>query len=531
MVPDGTPIPLKGDAPAVSGQDFTPVSGTLIFDDFEMSKTILIPIVDDGGQPRPNRDFSIVLYNPQRDPTESTAVSAPRLDAIDSQALIRILDADLDPRGNSRSEIVVTNIDMVAMTTNVFTNTTVSLNSTNAIFNFLKANYRVPEDASDYWGTTPITVYVNRSGTNIDTASIFYRINSTFLNSQISQGNNEFPLQPGSDYATPDFGGGNTGVSGGVEGRQPIDFTGSDNGTLTWGAKDFDPKPITFAINNDNVTEFNEDFHISLYDVINQASVPVGMINETTVTIMFDDEDPPAGSVDQFYNPDFSLDLVPPIKGNPVGSEPRQHPGTDTQGQVNALVVQSDDKTIIGGDFTSYNGTQRHGIVRINTSGELDPSFDPGDGINLVAGDFVSALGIQADGKIVVAGSFTSFNGQSCGNIIRLNTNGTIDTSFRLTAGSGANGTVRSIAIRGDGKIIMGGDFTLFNGTARKYVARLNGDGTIDSGYSAGDALNGPVYALGPKPGITIAVSAASPNGNRKESIISTSDSHLDSSR
>jgi len=510
LVPDGAPIPLNGDGTAVAGRDFTPVSGTLTFDDFEMSKTIVIPIVDDFGQPQPNRDFAVVLFDPQRDLTESPAVSQPRLDPIDSQVLVRILDADLDPRGNTRTSDVITNIDPVLMTTNVFTNTLISLNSTNAIFNFLKSNYRIPEDVSDFWGNTPITVYVNRSGTNTGTASIFYRIDSEFLNNVTSGGNNEFPLQPGSDYATPDFGGGVNGVTDGVIGRAPVDFTGTDNGTLTWGDRDFDPKPITFAINNDNVTEFNEDFHISLYDVVNKVVIPVGMINETTVTIMFDDEDPPAGSVDQFYNPDFSLDLIPPVNGNPVGTEPRLHPGTDSQGQINALIVQSDDMSIIGGDFSSYNGTQRHGIARITTTGEIDTTFDPGDGINLVGGDFVSALGVQADGKIVVAGSFTSFNGQSCGNIIRLNTNGTIDTSFRLTAGSGANGTIRSIALRGDGKIILGGDFTLFNGISRKYVARLNGDGSVDASYSSGDALNGSVFALGPKPGITINVAGTS---------------------
>ena len=52
--------------------------------------------------------------------------------------------------------------------------------------------------------------------------------------------------------------------------------------------------------------EFNEDFRIELYDVVLNQTVPVGAVGETTVTIMFDDEDPPAGSVDQFYNPDFS---------------------------------------------------------------------------------------------------------------------------------------------------------------------------------------------------------------------------------
>ena len=276
LVPDGVNIPLNGDAPAVGDQDYAPVSGTLTFDDFEMSKTILIPILDDGGTPRPNRDFSIVLYTPQKDLLEASSVSQPRLDPVFSQALVRILDADLDPRGPSQSGQVVTNIDTVAMTTNVFTNTVYSLNSSNAILNFLKSNYRIPEDVSDYWGTTPITVYVNRSGTNTGTASIFYRVNAAFLDNVISDGNNDFPLQPGSDYATPPPAPGSPGA---IIGRAPADFNGIDNGTLTWADKDFDPKPITFSINNDTITEFNEYFHISLYVVVNRVVIPVVMIN------------------------------------------------------------------------------------------------------------------------------------------------------------------------------------------------------------------------------------------------------------
>src|SRR6185437_7238971 len=115
----------------------------------------------------------------------------------------------------------------------------------------------------------------------------------------------------------------------------------------------------------------------------------------------------------------------------PVSTEPREHPGTDLQSQVNALVVQTNDETIIAGNFSTYNGTPRHGIARIQSNGELDTTFDPGDGINIVGGDFVNALALQADGKLLVAGSFTSFNGQACGNLIRLNSDGTLDASFR----------------------------------------------------------------------------------------------------
>jgi uncharacterized delta-60 repeat protein len=520
-VPDGAPMPLAGDAPAIDGVDYQGVSGTLTFDDFEMSKTIVIPVSDDygqgqsagGGVAKPNRDFAVVLFNPQKDAQESPTVSNPRLDPIFSQALVRILDADMDPRGPSVGSQVVTNFDPVLMTNVVQTNIVIGLDSTNAVFNFLKANYRIPEDDYDYWSnTTQITVYVSRSGTNTGSASCFYRINSPFLSDQDAgnQANIEFSLEPGSDYATP-----NPVSAAGILGRAPSDFDGAVNGTLTWGDKDFKPKPITFTVNNDKLTEFNEDFRISLYEVWDTHPRPVGMINETTVTILFDDLDPPAGSVDEFYNPDFGPDMITAIDGNPVGTEPREHPGTDAQGQVNALVVQpGDSKTIIGGVFSSYNGVQRHGIARINTSGEIDDTFNPGDGVNITGGNFVTALALQLDGKIVVAGSFTSFNGQPCGNVIRLNTNGTIDTAFETTAGTGANGTVRSIIVRDDGKIVLGGDFTSFNGNTRRHMARLNGDGSLDAAFDPGTALNDAVYAMAPQISAPIQISANANGGS-----------------
>ena len=509
VTPDGLPLSLQGDASAVANTDYQPANGVLTFDDFEMSKTLVIPVIDDNGSAQPNRDFAVVLFNPQRDPQESTNVSQPRLEPLYSQALVRILDADLDPRGLGVEVDGPLTPDPTSTFTNQFTNITYSLTSTNAIFNFLKANYRIPEDVSDYWGQTKITVYVARTGTNQDAASIFYRINAGFLDSQISEDNNEFPLQPGSDYATPA-----TVKTGGIIGRAPSDFAAdAETGTLSFpGNNDPNLQPITFTVNNDTLTEFNEDFHISLYDVVKNASIPVGMINETTVTIMFDDEDPPAGSVDEFYNPDFGLDLIPnATNGVPVSSTPREQPGTDKNGQVNALIVQPDDKTIIGGVFSSYNGSIRHGIARIDTVGELDGSFDPGDGLNIVAGDFINDMALQTDGKIVAVGSFSSFNGNSCGNIVRLNPNGSIDGAFSVAAGSGANGPIRAVSFNGFGQIVIAGDFTSFNGVARQHVAVLNTDGSV-SGFNPGTAINGNVYGLATPPDKIINFSSTGTN-------------------
>jgi uncharacterized delta-60 repeat protein len=521
LIPDGALLSLNGDTAARNGIDYTGVSGTLTFNDSEVSKTIIIPVRDDGGVPNHNRDFSIVLFNPQRDVNESTNVSQPRLDPVDSQVLVRILDADLDPRGGTRTLVAVTNFDSTLNTNVTTTNLVFSLDSTNAIFNFLKSNYRIPEDASDYWNRNnrniPITLYVSRSGTNNGAASISYRIDTIYKDNAGGDvnGNIYFPLQPGSDYASP-----STASVANVVTRGPQDFTGTASGTLSWGANDGDPKPITFTINNDALTEFNEDFRVQLFDVLPPNTVvPVGTINETTITIMFDDEDPPAGSVDEWYNPDFGLNMITAVTNGaphstPVSTEPRQRPGTDAQSQVNALVVQTDDNTIIGGDFITYNGTQRHGIARLLTNGELDPTFNPGDGINIVGGDFISALAVQPDGKILVGGSFTSFNGQPCGNIIRLNTNGTLDDAFRISAGSAANKTVRTLTLNSDGTIYIGGDFTSFNGSTRKYLALLNPDGSLNTSFDPGSALNDAVYALTPQIGAFTMVSALANPGD-----------------
>jgi hypothetical protein len=193
---DGDPNAITdGDAPAVANTDYLPEFGTLVFDDFEMSKTILIPIVDDGGVSRPNRDFSVVLSNPRRDPVESSGksnpqadISAPRVDSIFGRVQCRILDCDIDPdAGPTRSSLMVTNINPITLLTNVFTNIVYSYTPTNPVFNFSKANYRVPRDVQSNWynnspHTALVTIYVNRSGTNYaNSVTVHYRFDGYFL--------------------------------------------------------------------------------------------------------------------------------------------------------------------------------------------------------------------------------------------------------------------------------------------------------------------------------------------------------------
>ena len=167
--------------------------------------------------------------------------------------------------------------------------------------------------------------------------------------------------------------------------------------------------------------------------------------------------------------------------------------GPGANGDVSALALQADGRIVIGGIFTNVNGIARNRIARLNTDGTLDTAFmSAGTGADSV----VRKIAVQADNKILVAGSFTNIDGTPRNGIARLNTNGTLDNSF-LSSGTGANGPVFTLAVQSDGKILIGGDFTSFNGTSRNRFARLNSDGTLDTAFlSTGTGANDQVFAL-----------------------------------
>ncbi len=160
---------------------------------------------------------------------------------------------------------------------------------------------------------------------------------------------------------------------------------------------------------------------------------------------------------------------------------------------VSTIVIQSDGKILIGGDFTTYNGVARNNIARLNSDGSLDTTFLATE---VGANSTVRSLAIQSDGKILIGGAFATYNGVARVRIARLNSDGSLDTTF-LTTGAGASSTVRSLAIQSDGKILIGGSFTTYNGVARVRIARLNTDGSLDTSFLATEAgANGTVYSL-----------------------------------
>ena len=172
-------------------------------------------------------------------------------------------------------------------------------------------------------------------------------------------------------------------------------------------------------------------------------------------------------------------------------------PGTGATGEsfstVNALALQSDGKVILGGTFTNVNGVSRSHVARLHANGNVDAAFNPAVGVaggGLLAG--INTLRIQSDGKIVLGGDFTSVSGMARTNLARLNSNGSLDANFN--PGTGADSAVSSLAVQGNGKILISGFFTHVDGTPRNYVARLNSGGSLDTGFDPGLGASDAAY-------------------------------------
>ncbi len=165
------------------------------------------------------------------------------------------------------------------------------------------------------------------------------------------------------------------------------------------------------------------------------------------------------------------------------------NPGTGASSSVWSLFLQPDGKVMVGGDFTTYNGTSRNRIARLNANGSLDTTFNPGIGVSGGSTPYVGSIALQQDGRVLIGGEFTSYNGTSRNRIARLNANGSLDTTFN--PGAGASSIVQSLALQPDGKVLIGGDFTSYNGTSHNLIARLISNGSLDTTFNIGTGVIG----------------------------------------
>lgn len=243
----------------------------------------------------------------------------------------------------------------------------------------------------------------------------------------------------------------------------PADYTATTNGTVTWASGDQTPKTITLPIVADAVAEGTQSFTVTL-------SAPTGgalLVDNPASTVTIAD----AGARDRTYTPSFVNSTVRKVLALPDGS------------------------ALLAGYFStvqdaSFNVYARGGITRVSEDGAVDPAFAEEGGYGAFDGtSHVADMVRQPDGKIVILGNFTTFHGQPRNQLTRLNADGTLDTTFNI--GSGANDTVNAMLVQADGKILVGGYFTTFNGVAKRLLARLNADGSVDTGFTP------PAFAAG----------------------------------
>ncbi|MBK7295816.1 MAG: delta-60 repeat domain-containing protein [Flavobacteriales bacterium] len=175
-------------------------------------------------------------------------------------------------------------------------------------------------------------------------------------------------------------------------------------------------------------------------------------------------------------------------------------PGAGADWIVSTIAVQPDGKILVGGNFTSFDGTARTGITRLNSNGAQDPSFDPGTGLGSIGiVTDIYAFALESDGRITIAGSFNSYNGTDRNSIARLNSNGELDTSF--DPGSGAEfGSINCMVRQVDGKLVIGGSFTDYNGTDQPFLARVTNSGALDPTFNVGASTSGSILAMALQP-------------------------------
>lgn len=154
---------------------------------------------------------------------------------------------------------------------------------------------------------------------------------------------------------------------------------------------------------------------------------------------------------------------------------------------VKTIMVQPDGKILVGGDFIFFDGQSQRGLVRLNSDGSKDATFNIGTGFTSSAVLYgVKKILLQPDGKIIIFGDFDSYNSQSCPNIIRLNADGSLDTTFTssLVVPTAA---ISDVYLQPDGKLLIGGNFqSTINGTFVTALVRLNSSGSLDNTFTSG---------------------------------------------
>lgn len=154
--------------------------------------------------------------------------------------------------------------------------------------------------------------------------------------------------------------------------------------------------------------------------------------------------------------------------------------GTGANNAVNKIDIQTSGKIIVSGEFQSFNGKTNKRIVRVLPNGVIDSSYTTGTGFE----GPVRSTFLQKDDKLLAGGLFNTYNNISSKNLVRLTADGNLDTSFKV--GIGANNEVLELFVQHNDKILMAGFFSKYNNVSYNGFVRLNADGSIDTSFNLG---------------------------------------------
>ena len=490
---------------ATNGIQYRAVSGQLTFLPGEISKTFTVPIIDDGIK---EGDKTILLN-----------LNSPSGGAIIgiTNSVVTIIDTDIvGGYAQFSSAIYGTNENAVYALVTVNRNgagagalgVVFAANNGSALngFNFTGVtnlltwvdgdvqpkNVAIPIFADGIPETTPLTINLRLSSPTINgvtnlqnlgspSAAILYLTNSDFLG-QLSFSTPVFSVNEngGPAIITVIRSGGSAGVASINFATLPgsatpgVDFLAT-NGTLSFGVGEVS-KSFSVPIINNNVQDPPRFITLSL-----SGASPAGALGSPSTAILniIDDEtyNQPPGGIDTTVDPSVGFN-----------------------GNVQALIIQPDNKLLVGGDFTTADGFSRNRIARLNTDGSLDATFSS-TAANAGANGTVLSLLCQTDRRVLVGGRFSTISGANRNFLARLNADATIDSTFN--PGAGPDNTVFALAetsVSGARKLLIGGAFANYNSIPTSYLTQLNNDGTLDPNFSTGFGLNGTVFAMALQP-------------------------------
>ena len=156
----------------------------------------------------------------------------------------------------------------------------------------------------------------------------------------------------------------------------------------------------------------------------------------------------------------------------------------------NSVAAQRDGKIVVAG-YAKVGGVDQFALVRYNSDGSLDTSLNSSGKITTAVGKGTckgEGLALQEDGKIVVVGHSFNAGGQSCFTVLRYGTDGSLDTSFgdsgKITTAVAKESNADSVAMQSDGKIVVAGNSFIDGGNNDFAVGRYNANGKLDSSFN-----------------------------------------------